>query len=596
MENKIEGKIQNKIKLNKDDMINYSDIVKEREINFYNIRKSRIRNELFNKKKNYFNHYKNNNINNNEIDIQCLNINSELKDEKYINEILSSNKFNTIFEYIKEIYNTNNNFNIDIIKYGLFLLNEKLLDSNDENIIQDINFLYNNNFKEIIFLLLNYSKNENSKIDFEPIILKLIYQILANYSFYCPNNIDISFLFEQKFFELHLYFMDNISDKNIIENILLMTYNICLDDNENTNKIFTFNDNKFFNSLIEYINIYQNDYERIEIILDLFICYINIFNIYENKIRNKKVDIIEMKDNSIKYDLNIIETIYEISLLLIYSKRKNILNQALYLTSTIIKILYKSKTFDFISRIISNDNTKLMLVYILEKDYSENYDNLIYISDLIKYILKAHSKCYNFLELKTDIINLINEVEKNLNEYDEIIEIFINLLLKGKKKKLKDKIKIKIIDVISSFIKNEYFYKNVIENYKEEIFGIIVDNINSSDYGIRKKIIKILEYITGKRDFILIDYLVKNKLLHFIKKAIDPSVTYCTDEKLILGSLKVIDNLLSIGEIFKKLNRINSILIDFINIGGRDLLDSLLCNKSELIYNNSLQLIKLYLS
>ena len=596
MENKIEGKIQNKIKLNKDDMINYSDIVKEREINFYNIRKSRIRNELFNKKKNYFNHYKNNNINNNEIDIQCLNINSELKDEKYINEILSSNKFNTIFEYIKEIYNTNNNFNIDIIKYGLFLLNEKLLDSNDENIIQDINFLYNNNFKEIIFLLLNYSKNENSKIDFEPIILKLIYQILANYSFYCPNNIDISFLFEQKFFELHLYFMDNISDKNIIENILLMTYNICLDDNENTNKIFTFNDNKFFNSLIEYINIYQNDYERIEIIFDLFICYINIFNIYENKIRNKKVDIIEMKDNSIKYDLNIIETIYEISLLLIYSKRKNILNQALYLTSTIIKILYKSKTFDFISRIISNDNTKLMLVYILEKDYSENYDNLIYISDLIKYILKAHSKCYNFLELKTDIINLINEVEKNLNEYDEIIEIFINLLLKGKKKKLKDKIKIKIIDVISSFIKNEYFYKNVIENYKEEIFGIIVDNINSSDYGIRKKIIKILEYITGKRDFILIDYLVKNKLLHFIKKAIDPSVTYCTDEKLILGSLKVIDNLLSIGEIFKKLNGINSILIDFINIGGRDLLDSLLCNKSELIYNNSLQLIKLYLS
>jgi hypothetical protein len=171
-----------------------------------------------------------------------------LKDEKYINELLSSNKFNTIFEYIKEIYNTNNNFNIDKIKYGLYLLNEKLLNSNDENIIQDIIFLYNNNFKEIIFLLLNYSKNENCKIDFDPIILKLTYQILANYSFYCPNNIDISFLFEQKFFELHLYFMDNISDKNIIENILLMTYNICLDDNETTNKIFTFNDNKFFNS------------------------------------------------------------------------------------------------------------------------------------------------------------------------------------------------------------------------------------------------------------------------------------------------------------------------------------------------------------
>ena len=197
--------------------------------------------------------------------------------------------------------------------------------------------------------------------------------------------------------------------------------------------------------------------------------------------------------------------------------------------------------------------------------------------------------------MKTDIINLINEVEKNLNEYDEIIDIFIDLL-SNEKKKLKDKIKIKLIGLISSFIKNEYFYKNVIENYKEEILGIILDNINSSDYGIRKKIIKILEYITGKRDFILTDYLVKNKLLYFIKSAIDPSVTYCSDEKLILGALKVIDNLLSIGEVFKKLNGINSILIDFINIGGRDLLDSLLCNKSELIYNNSLQLIKQYLS
>ena len=154
MESKIEGKIQSKIKLDNDDSISYSDIVKEREINFYNIRKNRIRNELFNKKKNYFNHYKNNNINYNDFDIQCLNINSQLKDEKYINDLLSSNKFNVIFEYIKEIYNTNNNFNIDIFKYGLYLLNEKLIDSKNENIIQNINFLYNNNFNEIIFLLL----------------------------------------------------------------------------------------------------------------------------------------------------------------------------------------------------------------------------------------------------------------------------------------------------------------------------------------------------------------------------------------------------------------------------------------------------------
>ena len=100
--------------------------------------------------------------------------------------------------------------------------------------------------------------------------------------------------------------------------------------------------------------------------------------------------------------------------------------------------------------------------------------------------------------------------------------------------------------------------------------------------------------MTNKRDFILADCLMKNKILNYIKNAIDPNVTYCNDEKLLMGALKIIDNLISIGEIFKKLNGVNSVLIDFENIGGKELLDSLLCNRSELVYNTSFKIIERY--
>ena len=62
-----------------------------------------------------------------------------------------------------------------MVKYGLFCLNEKLLNNENkgENMIVD-NFESNYNFKEIIYLLLVYSKGERKKIDYVPNILKLI--------------------------------------------------------------------------------------------------------------------------------------------------------------------------------------------------------------------------------------------------------------------------------------------------------------------------------------------------------------------------------------------------------------------------------------
>ena len=134
-----------------------------------------------------------------------------------------------------------------------------------------------------------------------------------------------------------------------------------------------------------------------------------------------------------------------------------------------------------------------MLILILEKDYTNFPENLTYISDFIKYIIKFHSKSPSPNDLKLNIIHLINEIEHSLSENDEIIDIFIYFLI-TKKIKIKEKIKIKLVEALSAFIFDDYFFKNIIENDKDEILEIINNYINSSNYNIRKKIIKIVYF------------------------------------------------------------------------------------------------------
>ena len=156
MENTFEERFSKKVKkLLSDGPTSSSDIKTEKEIINLTIRKNKIRNQIFNKKKNTF---KENIINNSnsisDINIQSLNITPQLKDPKFIKDLINCKNFDKIFEYIKEIYNEKN-FNIDLVKYGLFCLNEKLLNNENkgENMIVD-NFESNYNFKEIIYIFI----------------------------------------------------------------------------------------------------------------------------------------------------------------------------------------------------------------------------------------------------------------------------------------------------------------------------------------------------------------------------------------------------------------------------------------------------------
>ena len=555
--------------------INSSEITKEKVNEYSKSRKNKINQELFNNQSNAKTNSNFNNIskeNYYELNIQNLNIESELKNENYIKAILNENSLDKILEYI------NIRINNDYIKYGIYLLIEKL------NSIKDINILNKYDFKELFFSLLDYSKNESTKLNFDPIIIKFIYDLIIDYV-EIFNNVDTSFLCCEKFFDLHLYFMDNISDMNIIKHILKSIDKIIYNnDRKLICKIFEYNDEIFFNKLIEILDDIQKNNEIIAIILELFIHYINTFNSFE-KLNSQKSIEIEMKDNTCYYNNNIIENIYNNSLNLITNKH---FDDSLYIISDIMKIIYKSKNFEIAEKIIINENNILMLNFILEKDYSNCPENLKYVSDIMKYIIKL-----GFSDKNINIKELVDSVDKNLTEYDNVLNIFIDLLINCEFK-LKDKICVKLIEVILEILKNEIYINEISDDDKYNIYEIILKYIQSSNYKIRKKIMKILKIITNKKDYIQADYLIKNKILYYIKQAIDPSITYCTDEKLILIALNILNNFLSLGDSIKDLNGVNTVLIEFENIGGKEMLDNLLCNKSENVFNYTSNLIDKY--
>ena len=555
--------------------INSSEITKEKVNEYSKSRKNKINQELFNNQGKLETNSNFNNIskeNYYELNIQNLNIESELKNENYIKAILNENSLDKILEYI------NIRINNDYIKYGIYLLIEKL------NSIKDINILNKYDFKELFFSLLDYSKNESTKLNFDPIIIKFIYDLIIDYV-EIFNNVDTSFLCCEKFFDLHLYFMDNISDMNIIKHILKSIDKIIYNnDRKLICKIFEYNDEIFFNKLIEILDDIQKNNEIIAIILELFIHYINTFNSFE-KLNSQKSIEIEMKDNTCYYNNNIIENIYNNSLNLITNKH---FDDSLYIISDIMKIIYKSKNFEIAEKIIINENNILMLNFILEKDYSNCPENLKYVSDIMKYIIKL-----GFSDKNINIKELVDSVDKNLTEYDNVLNIFIDLLINCEFK-LKDKICVKLIEVILEILKNEIYINEISDDDKYNIYEIILKYIQSSNYKIRKKIMKILKIITNKKDYIQADYLIKNKILYYIKQAIDPSITYCTDEKLILIALNILNNFLSLGDSIKDLNGVNTVLIEFENIGGKEMLDNLLCNKSENVFNYTSNLIDKY--
>ena len=588
----IEQKIQKKFNMTTEDIINQAR--EEKQQNRINLRKKKIQNIMMRKR--YYDNYSNiglndNKVNNNKtnkeivytIDITQFLIKDELKKKETIDAILSEKDFNTIFSYINEIYKETN-FHIDILKYGLFLLNQKLLkcaeeegskdDTTNEKMIED---LKNLNIEDIINKLLNFSMNEINNKDNEDLILNLAYQILVQISFFGKES-QLMFLVDDNLIKFHKFFLTYVSNELILINILRMIYNICLNNSLITNKLLNYNNYEIINLLNDYISsgIKSNKKSIVNKILDIYSCYTNIIR-YDLKYDKKYINI------------KILEEIYLAALQSIFMNNKDIFSNSIYLIGSIYKILFKTNNIKILSDFILNyDNCKLMVSYILDYDYSTSAEDINDFCNILCFIIKCESHCDD-LPTKKELEKFINDVNSNNINGDEIILIITPLLQKNYAKKIKSK----LINVLIALCDSETFYINLFESLANPIL-ILINNINCPDYKIRKKVLTAFEKLTDKQELKIGNELVKNQIFNEIKYVIDRDFSYCGKEDMIISCLNIIYNLLVIGDIIKSFGGKNNTLEAFENYGGKEMIEKLLNHESKNIYERAYTIIKQY--
>ena len=589
----IDKRMKDRFNIFNENTINYNK--QEKEMNRVNLRKKKVQNIMMRKR--YYDNYSfiysnNNNINsnkkrNNIIDISSFLINDDLKRKETVQKIISENSFKTIFDYINEIYKEDK-FQIDILKYGLFLLNEKLLkliNERDEDEIKSeeddskieyfnnkiINELIDNNIKDIINKLLTFSYSEIKSKDNETIILTLAYQILVNFT-YLSNEVQINFLIEEKSLKLHLYFLRYSSEEHNIINILRMFYNIfVIYKSTQLNNIFTFNKNELLNLLNEYISsgINSKNYIIIDKILD-------IYSEYLSKISN------ELDDN-ISLNITIIEEIYELTLQSIFCNSKSIFSNSLYIIGMIYKISFKSNKIELLSKFILSNYAKKAIEFLLDYNYIDSPENITDFCRVIYYIIKCESNC-NDLNTKKQLESFIKEINNgNMNDY-EIIFIVVTLIQKN----YTNRIISKLINVLIALCESETFYLNLFESLSNPIL-ILINNINCPNYKLRKKVLTALEKLTDKQELKICNELVRNQIFNKIKYIVDPDYSFCGEENMILSCLNIIYNLLVVGDIIKSFGgKMNNNLNSFEYYGGREMIEKLMNSKSKNIYEKAL--------
>ena len=587
----IDKKIQKRFdKLNEDIV---DTIKEEKEKNRISLRKKKIQNLIMRKRyienlsnidnninhKNHNSNSKNNANNEYMFDISSLLIKEELKKKDTIEGIILEKHFNTIFGYINEIYKKNN-FQIDILKYGLFLLNEKLLryNRNEDNLNNSkensklIDILIKLNIEDILMKLLTFSMNEIKNEDKDHLILNLAYQILVNYS-YLANESQLGFLMNDNAIIFHLFFLKFSSEEQIIINILRMLYNTFLYNDIYINKFFNYNNYELINILNDYISsaIKSHKNQIINKILDIYFCYIEIID--ENT-----------KENSKYINQKIINEIYLAALQSIFVGIEDIFSNSIYIIGTIYKILFKTNNITFLSELIlGNNDTKSMMSYILDYNYSESAQNIVDFCNIFCYLLKCESYSNN-LQIKKQLEKFIIKVNGSNNKLngDEIIIITVNLLQSNKTKKIFSK----LINVLIAFCDSGTFYINLFESLSNPIL-LLINNIDCRIYKIKKKVLIALQKLAEKHELKLSNELVKNHIFNKIKYAIDPYDSYCRDEDIIIICLNIIKNLLEAGDIIKSFGGQNNTLVAFENYGGKEMIEKFLDNKNKTIYEKA---------
>ena len=580
---------------------NTKSYLNERDEFNLSLRKKKLNNLIFNRRKNLLNQI--NSISNNnkkyEIDYSKLELPKEIKEKKFNEENFSSNLITMltsnnidIIKYsiflirqttIKKNFSIQKLFNTNIIDYLFEILKNNILNDNNNNndIIFEIlwifiNFTYEIQEKSLFIYLSNkmnvYSKIFDKKIDEISYLLLWLFTHLLNHfevksNFYF-SNILIDYILpitkekkSKKIFILSIQCLvalcdfivqiDNIIENDAIPEDFLSKYKITKDSIKDNNIFLINNITEIFCQFLELKdNIFENT--NINSKDSTTVNNNNINNSNDNN-NNNDIDSDSIEQNK----LYVIKGLNQLSICTcsIYNQNEDISSTNIDNLNTMFQIIFK---YGILRKIVRNELPYNDIANVLQiiggflSNINDEYLDKIFLKELINFLYNIVKTLYNNNNtILRDTLWALSNV--NLKD-EELLSYFFNLGI------LKE-----IIDIIANkehwiarealFILNNYTICEL-ENGNKNCFSRLYGNNNNLDN-------------------------VFNAILIFIEK--NNIKDYISYE----NCYEVLNNMFTFGNIVK-VNDINIILNRFENVGGKDKLNNLL-NK---INENSAELFE----
>ena len=538
----------------------------QNDINKLNLRKKTIDNILEQKRIKFYvikeeNKLKNSNsYENNTINLFSLNIKNELKYPPTISKLISNKDTSEIFNYINEIYKSNE-IN-DNIKYGLYLLNKKLSTDSSENI--DLDNILNNNFVYIINQIILLLKNDEKNYENNKTILSTIIQILINFSYYSNEN-QMIFLINNNFLDYYIYFLKICNEDNLIEDIFNLISNLCAINYNISSIVFNYNNN----ILLDIINDYCMSSFKSQKPGLLYKSLAIYFNYLDS--------ISEDENNEINISFKILESIYNILSNLI--DFKNCFPKCLFGINKIYKIIFqKNFVKNFIENILYSESDSF---YTTLFSFNYCYNNNVQFIQPFTNIIKNLFYIYNNYKTDYNSVCILEKKINNLNYDNNIIDFYYMLL----QNPLKKEIKISLLETLYEISLKNYY--NLFEESTNDILGYFIKIISNHDFKIKKISLRILNILSSKNQLKICTSIVSKGIINQIVLCLDPINSCLNDNELILLCLKILENLFVMGNFIKNISNHNNFTENFEFIGGKELLEKLLGNPNKEIYLKS---------
>ena len=486
-----------------------------------------------------------------DLNIDNLNIPPEYKNSQKQLEMTHLKTNEPIFDFINEIFN-NNNFNEDRLKFGVYLLNLKLMCESEDFI--DVSDILERNFSEIIVKIFSFCKTIlSSQLPKNYFFLKSIYCILINFTYYAKQN-QMSFLLTDQMLSFHLFFFKYCDNNSIVYDISTFLSNLISNNFYGGKVLFEFNNGEFLSVLDDYIEsgIKCGKRENVR----------KYWIIYENYLIN-------VSNNNFPLLPSIPSRISNLLSLSITAFSNHLFSDLIFILNLLYKTLLKEKKTVELSQCISCFNlTEEVFETIVNYEFNEHTEDIEDVCGYIESILICEEELKKNNK-KTETENeLVEEMDKCI--YTSFCKGIVNKLVILLEKKFSREITVKLIECLTMIndclLVSDFIFKNIYCPTE-----VIAKFIESPKTDIKKKALIFVKSFLRFNGLKAANLLMSIEILSVLLDLLRGQNIYLIDDEVVLITLEIISDLLTkCDSICRKFKKTNNVYLTILKLGGKD--------------------------